>query len=52
MPRYICKTHNVELVVESDRRIIRAPYMVSCLLMTMKDIREGRHGECEIVGVG
>jgi hypothetical protein len=52
VPRYLCKTHEVELVVESDRRIVRAPYMVSCLLMTMKDIREGRFGECEIVRVG
>jgi hypothetical protein len=52
VPRYLCKTHGVELVVEDGRRTIRAPYMVSCLLMAMKDVREGRFGECEVVRVG
>jgi hypothetical protein len=52
MARYICKTHNVELVIEEGRRTIRAPYMATCILMTVKEPREGRFGECEIVRVG
>lgn len=52
MARYVCRTHGVELVVEGGRRVIRAPYMTNCLLMTAKDIREGKYGECEVVRVG
>jgi hypothetical protein len=49
--RYVCKTHSVELVVEEGRREIRAPYMATCALMTMREPREGRFGECEVVRV-
>jgi hypothetical protein len=52
VPRYVCRTHGVELAAEDGRRIIRAPFMVTCLLMTMKDVREGKFGECEIARVG
>jgi hypothetical protein len=49
----MCKTHRVVREVDG-KNVITAPYMVTCLLMTMKvkEIREGKHGECEIVRVG
>jgi hypothetical protein len=52
VPRYRCRTHGVELVVEEGRREIRAPFMVNCLLMNMREPREGKYGECEVVRVG
>jgi hypothetical protein len=47
----MCKTHGVIREIDG-KNVITAPFMVTCLLMTMKEIREGKHGECEVVRVG
>lgn len=53
MPRYTCRTHGVVREVDESKRLntIRAPSPVNCALMRVKEPREGKFGECEIVRV-
>ena len=54
MAIYKCVTHNVALIVEGDKRTFHNPPgtwggMPTCQLLTMKNLTEGKHGECEII---
>ena len=54
--RLRCKTHNVELIWDEERKIKRLIWEygknVRCVLLTKKveELRDGKFGDCEVVG--
>jgi len=51
--RYVCESHKVQLIIESDRRRIETPPgslrgIPQCILMTAKEPREGTYGNCTV----
>lgn len=49
--KYRCRAHGITLEVEGDVRRVRGLSWAGspqCALLTMKEVRRGRHGECEV----
>ncbi len=54
MVKFSCKSHNVSLIIEGNRRRFQNPpggfmRMPKCYLHLEPHPTEGKHGECEIV---